>query len=156
MTATEATQELTAIRVSEAMHPGVLTCPIETPLRVAARMMATYDVHCLVVFGSEDADDEGEARAWGVLSDLDLVASALVGDLDDSTAGGAAATPVILVGGDETLIRAAQLMTEHQTAHLVVIDPDTYHPVGILSTLDIAAALAGEHVGSGPPRVERR
>ena len=46
-------------------------------------------------------------------------------------------------------------MNEHQTSHLLVLDPDTTHPVGVLSTLDVAAALSGEHVRSGPPRVER-
>ena len=50
----------------------------------------------------------------------------------------------MLISGSDTLDRAAQLMHEHQTAHLLVVDPDTIHPVGVLSTLDVAAALVGE------------
>jgi CBS domain-containing protein len=149
------THVLSEVTVADAMHPGVLTCPIETPLSVAARMMATYNVHCLVVYGSDEEHEDGEVRVWAVLSDLDLVAAALVEGADEATAGGSAGTPVVLIGGNERLTRAAQLMTEHQTAHLVVIDPDTYHPVGIVSTLDVAAALAGRDVVTGPPRVER-
>ena len=44
------------IEVAEAMHPGVLTCPLETPLRDVARMMALYRIHAVVAFG-EDTDD---------------------------------------------------------------------------------------------------
>jgi hypothetical protein len=34
-------------------------------------------------------------------------------------------------------------MAEHQTAHLVVVDPVTDEPVGILSSLDVARFMAG-------------
>ena len=146
---------LSALRVSDAMHPGVLTCPIETPLRDVARMLATYNVHCVAVFGSDEEHEDGDERPWAVVSDLDLVAAALHGGLEEHTAGGAAGSPVVLVSGSDTLERAAQLMNEHQTSHLLVLDSDTMHPVGVLSTLDVAAALVGEPVRSGPPRVAR-
>jgi CBS domain-containing protein len=42
----------------------------------------------------------------------------------------------------ETLERAAQLMNEHEITHLVVVDPSTKDPVGVLSTLDIAGVVA--------------
>jgi CBS domain-containing protein len=117
------------------MHHGVLTCAQETPLTDVAELMADHRVHCVVVSG-----DDAEAL-WGIVSDLDLVAAALVRDLDEQTAGGSAASPVLVVGPDETVERAAQLMTEHATAHLVVVDAS--QPVGVVSTLDVAAALAG-------------
>jgi CBS domain-containing protein len=34
-------------------------------------------------------------------------------------------------------------MTEHGTSHLVVVDKEALRPVGVLSTLDVAARLAG-------------
>jgi CBS domain-containing protein len=43
---------------------------------------------------------------------------------------------------DDSLEHAAQLMAEHEVTHLVVIQPHTRHPVGILSALDLAGALA--------------
>jgi CBS domain-containing protein len=148
--------ELTHARVADAMHPGVLTCPRETPLRDVARMLALYNVHCVVVFGSEEEHEDVEERPWAVVSDLDVVGAAIAGDADEHTAGGSAGSPVVLISGSDTLAHAAQLMTEYQTSHLVVVDPDTMRPVGVISTLDIAAALAGQAVRSGPPRVERR
>lgn len=146
---------LSGLFVMDAMHPGVLTCPRETPLRDVARMLASYNVHCLIVLGSEEEHEDGEQRPWAVISDLDLVGAALHPGLEDRTAAGAAASPVVVISGSDTLERASQLMHEHQTAHLLVIDPDTMHPVGVLSTLDIAGALVGQRVHSGPPRVER-
>ncbi len=136
-------QPFSETRVIDAMHPGVLTCPVETPLRDVARMMARYRVHCVVVFDErEEADSEG--ALWGVVSDLDLAAALALDEIDDRTAGGAAATPVVMIGPNETLGRAAQLMTENSTAHLVVVDPESGRPVGVLSTLDLARVAAGE------------
>lgn len=146
--------QLAQIAVADAMHPGVLTCPPETPLRDVARMLTSYNVHCIVVFGSDEEHEDGEERAWSVISDLDLVGAARGGDVDDYTAGGAAASPIVLVSSRDTLERAAQLMSEHQAAHLVAVDPVTLRPVGVLSTLDVAAALAELPVRSGPPRID--
>jgi CBS domain-containing protein len=148
--------ELADVCVADAMHPGVLTCPSETPLRDVARMLVSYAVHCIVVLGSEEEHEDGEERPWAVVSDLDLVAAALAGGLDEHTAGGVAGSPVVLISGRETLGQAAHMMSEYQTSHLLVVEPDELRPVGIVSTLDVAAALAELPVRSGPPRVERR
>jgi len=129
-------------RVAEAMHAGVLTCPVDTPLRTVARMMAAYRVHCVIVT-DHPATGAGEDKLWGVVSDLDLVGGLEAGDADERTAGEAAATPIITVSPEETLARAAQLMVEHGTTHLVVADPESGLPVGILSTLDVARVVAG-------------
>ena len=120
------------------MHRGVLTCDREASLADVARLMAKRSIHCIVV--ESDGGDGGPF--WGVVSDLDLVAAATVRDLDDQTAGGTAASPIVIVTPTETLERAAQLMTEHSTSHLVVVDVGLLEPVGVISTLDIAAALA--------------
>lgn len=124
--------------VGEVMHPGVLTCPVEAPLSEVARIMASEHVHCVVVLS--ETQDGG--LLWGVVSDLDLVAGASVRDVEEQSAGGTAASPVVTIAPDDTLLRAAQLMTEHATAHLLVVDPDSRLPVGVLSTLDVAGAVA--------------
>ena len=126
--------------VADAMHEGVFACEREAPLSEVAATMARELVHCVVV-------DSGSGEAgppWGIVSDLDVVAAALVRDLDDQSAGGSAGAPVVMVPPDETLERAAQLMTEHGTAHLIVVDRDRQRPIGVLSTLDIAASLTEE------------
>jgi CBS domain-containing protein len=126
------------IRVAGAMHRGVLTCSRDSSLEHVARLMARRRVHCVVV--SDEPDDAD--LLWGVVSDLDLVAAASVRDLDDQSAGAAAATAALTISPDEMLQRAAQLMTEHGAAHLVVVDPARRRPVGVLSTLDVAAAVS--------------
>lgn len=127
------------MRVSEVMHPRVITCDRETPLTDVARTMATERVHCVVV---ESGSGE-TGPLWGVVSDLDLVAASSVRALEDQTAGGSSASPLLMVAAAESIERAAQLMTEYGTSHLVVVDQAVAsHPVGVVSTLDLAAALA--------------
>lgn len=140
MNATSTRVDLDSISVAEAMHAGVLTCPLEASLRDVAWMMVLYRVHAIVAFG-EDTDDVDGAGLWGVVSDLDLVHAAVAGEIEDHTAGGMAATPALLIGHDDTLQHAAQVMSEHEVAHAIVVDPESSRPVGILSTLDIARVL---------------
>ena len=122
--------------VASAMNHGVLTCARDTSLAEVAGLMAGHRVHCIVVM-----DEPWEADSlWGVVSDLDLVAAASVRDLSLQTAEATAATRALTISPDETLDRAAQLMTEHGTAHLIVVD-SAHRPVGVLSTLDVAGAL---------------
>jgi CBS domain-containing protein len=127
--------------VLDAMHYGVFAVAPDTPLPVVARLMAGYRIHAIVVWG----DDAGSGGTpWGVVSDLDLVEMASAGMIDERTAGDSAVTPAVLIAPTECLARAAQLMCEHRVSHLVVTDPQTGHPTGVLSTLDIVRVLAGE------------
>lgn len=126
--------------VGDAMSRGVISCPPETPLRVVARLMATYAVHAIVVLEHTDEDDEAP-RLWAVVSDLDLVAATQL-DLDMLTAGATAVTPLVTIASDMSIANAGGLMAQYGVAHLVVIDPDTDRPIGVISTLDIARAVA--------------
>ncbi|HEY5099027.1 MAG TPA: CBS domain-containing protein [Gaiellaceae bacterium] len=131
--------------VEDAMSPGIISCPPETPLRVVARMMATFNVHAVFVFEHRDGDDD--AQLWGIVSDLDLVAAGRL-DVDQRTAGASAVTPIVAVRTDAPLVRAADLMAQHGVAHLAVVEPASGRPLGVISTLDIARAIAVEH-GAG-------
>src|SRR5262245_17207246 len=126
--------------VRDLMTEGMISCSPETPLREVARLMAVHKVHGIFVF-EEDRDDVEASRLWGLVSDLDVVAASR-GDIDRRTAGDSAVTPLVTVASNATLARAAQLMTESEASHLAVLDPTTHRPVGVLSTLDIARALA--------------
>jgi signal-transduction protein with cAMP-binding, CBS, and nucleotidyltransferase domain len=128
--------------VADAMSRGVISCPPETPLRVVARMMATYGVHAIFVFEHVDEDDEA-AQLWAVVSDLDLVAATRF-DLDTLTAGASAITPLVTVPADCSIAEAGSLMAQYGVAHLAVTDPDFERPIGVISTLDIARAVAAE------------
>lgn len=129
--------------VAQAMSPGVISCPPETPLRVVARMMATFNVHSVFVFEHQDEDDEA-TQLWGIVSDLDLVAAARL-DIDSQTAGMSAVTPIVSVVADAPLLLAAEQMAQHGVAHLAVLDPLSQRPIGVISTLDLARALAAGH-----------
>jgi CBS domain-containing protein len=125
------------------MSHGVISCPPETPLRVVAKMMATHGVHAIFVF--EHSDDE-DPQLWAVVSDLDLVAATRL-DLDTLTAGATAVTPLVSVATDCPISEAGSLMAQYGIAHLAVTDPVSRRPIGVISTLDIARAIAA---GLGP------
>ena len=137
MTAPHMHLRIGSLRVQDAMHAGVLTCDRDAPLAEVAATMSRERVHCVVV----DSGSGEWGEPWGVVSDLDVVAAATVRELDEQTAGGSAATRLLVVTPTETLDRAAQLMTEHGISHLLVVEPLDRVPVGVLSTLDIATAL---------------
>jgi CBS domain-containing protein len=123
-------------RVSDAMRHGVLTCQAETPLRVIARMMVEHRIHSVVVTNLDGVSE----TAWGIVSDIDLLRS-VPEDVDSRTASDVAGTELLTVEPGETLERAAQMMTEHEVNHMVVVSGQ--RPVGVLSSLDVAAYLAG-------------
>jgi CBS domain-containing protein len=134
-----------AATVGDAMSHGVISCAPETPLRVVARMMATYGVHAIFVFGH--VDEYGEApQLWAVVSDLDLVAATRL-DVDTLTAGETAVTPLVSVAANSSIGEAGSLMAQYGIAHLAVTDPDSRRPIGVISSLDIARAIAA---GIGP------
>jgi CBS domain-containing protein len=121
--------------VLNAVQLGLIECAADAGIGAIARAMADNTVHCVIVRGLERG-------GWGIVSDLDLMA-AMRRDLADATAGQIAATDVVVVEPRDSLEHAAQLMAEHQTAHVIVVDSVTNEPIGILSTLDVARFAAG-------------
>ena len=126
------------VRVSEAMRPGIVSCPPETPLRAVAQLMASHHIHAVVV---PEVTGDGVA-GWAIASDLDVVAAAVAGDAEALTAGDVAGHEALTVSDDEQLDRAMQRMAEHESGHLVVVGAASGRPTGILSTLDVAAVLS--------------
>jgi CBS domain-containing protein len=131
---------LAELRAIDAMHPGMISCPPETPLRTVARMMASYRVHAIVVHAHDVPLPGGDA--WGVVTDADLVRAALDNGVDVLTAKQVAATPAVIVFSSDPLERAMQLMAEHEVTHVIVVERHSGRPIGVLSTLDVARALS--------------
>ena len=128
---------LAPLRVAAVMHWGVVSCPADASLDIVAALMSAERIHCVVVV------HDGDARLlWGVVSDLDLVAAASVRPLAEQRAGGSAMRPAVTIAPSASLDIAARLMTRTGVSHLVVVDAVERRPVGILSTLDLAGALA--------------
>jgi CBS domain-containing protein len=124
------------LHVQDVMHTGILTTDPSTPLRVLARLMAERGVHAVAA-----ADPADARRPWGIVTDRD-VATAAAGAVDE-TACEAITEEVVTISAAEPLTWAARQMVGSRVSHLVVVDPATGQPTGILSTLDIAAAYAG-------------
>jgi CBS domain-containing protein len=76
-----------------------------------------------------------------VVSDIDL-AVACAGGAPQSSARELARTELITVEADDSLAHAAQLMSEHECPHLLVVEPQGGRPIGVLSALDLAGVLA--------------
>jgi CBS domain-containing protein len=131
----------TAPDVGEVMHRGLVSCPTWMPLRVVAQVMALNRVHCVVVIDYGNEADE-DASLLGIVSDRDIVDALAAGAIDDRDAGSVAVAPLLTAHPDDDLVRAAQLLAEHGASHLVVLDRSSRRPVGVLSTLDLAAAVS--------------
>jgi CBS domain-containing protein len=125
--------------VADAMHPGIMSCDGEATLTDVARMMSTNHVHCVLVEGTAEGAS-GEAPAWGIISDLDLLRAGLRANAPDA-AGDLAVRPVS-VETTTPLRDAAEIMLRERTGHAVVLHAETRLPVGVLSTLDVAGILA--------------
>lgn len=129
--------------VGDVASSGVINCAPETPLRIVARMMTTFNVHAVFVF---EQVDEGarEPELLGLVSDLDVVAAGAA-DVDMRTAGGSAVTPLVTIHADAPLAEAARLMAENGIHHLAVIDRESRRPTGVISTLDVLRSIAVEN-----------
>ena len=136
---TDYADRLARLPVRGAMQLGLFTCSPEDPVGSVAQTMADQSIHCVVVAGIARRDHAGEHLGWGIVSDLDLMA-ALCSGSPTATAGEVAGSEIVTISPRDSLALAAGLMVEHETAHLVVVSPDTGRPVGMLSTLDIARA----------------
>jgi CBS domain-containing protein len=132
--------ELRHVRVGDCMHHGIHSCSGDAPLGEVAGLMAKHRVHAVAV-----TNGDGQ-RITAIVSDLDVAAAAASGR--EPTALEAAATEPLTVSANEPMHHAAQLMVEHGVSHLVVVDPASGYPIGILSTLDIAVMYAGAMVES--------
>jgi CBS domain-containing protein len=134
---------LAHVHVHDVMNTGILSTDQGTPLRVVARLMAEQRVHAIAV-----SDPDDVRRPWGIVSTLGIaaaIADGLEPGADEPTAGEVAAgePEVVTVRSDESLETAAQIMVQHGLMHLIVVDPSSGHPTGVLSSMDVVAAYGG-------------
>jgi CBS domain-containing protein len=121
-------------RVADAMRAGVISCPSDTSMEEVARIMATNHVHAVVVSGLAGGPP------WGVATDRDMLAAA--SDAGNRLARSCLTPDPIMVKPSERLEAAIELMKVHGLTHLLVGDPKSNHPIGVLSSLDVAAIVA--------------
>lgn len=134
---------LGATKVADAMHRGIVACEPDATLVEVARIMADHRVHCLAVIGvSHEAPPCG---MWSIITDRDLLRASVRPGLATS-ARSLARQPLVSVTEQTLLSDAGELMLEHGVSHLIVVQPGTERPVGVLSTLDVAAVMASDAV----------
>jgi predicted transcriptional regulator len=126
--------------VAEFATTGILSVQPDAPLEEVAWLMANNRVHAVAVVDDNAAEPP-------VIRDVDLVAGTVSGHYQELRAGDVAGTEAVSVRGDERLDRAAQLLVQHGVTHLIIRDHRRV-PSGILSTLDIARAIAARGTAS--------
>lgn len=130
---------LAEARVSDVMHPGIVTCAPSASLSIVARTMADHRVHCVAVAGI-DPTPGVHRLTWGLITDMEILVAAHGGTLGTQAASLASAPP-LAVPDSEPLASAARVMADRSSRHLVVVGADEL-PSGIVSTLDVAEAIA--------------
>jgi CBS domain-containing protein len=121
--------------VGDAMHAGVITCRPDATLRTVAGILASHRIHAVVVTSAD------EQAPCAVVTDRDVVLGHSRSELDRLTARDAATEPTITIRADADLRHAAELMAHYGTSHVIVTERGGGRPVGILSSLDVAAAV---------------
>jgi CBS domain-containing protein len=140
--ATQVSGKSGADRVRDVMHPGVVFCVPQTPLRTVAQIVAQRRIHAVIV---SDLDMPAWKYRWGVITDLDLI-RAFGSDPLLTTADAVARSDPATIDASASLDQAARMMVEHATTHLIVVEGDPIRAVGVVSTLDLAAVM-GESKG---------
>lgn len=121
--------------VGDVATAEIVTCGADAPLEEVAWTMSVNRIHAIIV-----KDEERDQLP--VISDSDLIAAAQSGRFHELSAADIAGTEEVGVHVEDSLGRAAQLLAEHGVSHLIVRDHDGT-PVGIVSSLDLADAIAG-------------
>jgi CBS domain-containing protein len=123
------------------MTKGVESIDEDSTLAEAAKLMVQLDVGALPI---SDADD----HLVGMLTDRDIVVKALAAGMapaETSARELAQTEPVVVIGADQSVDEAIDLMMRHQIRRLPVVDDGEL--VGMLTQADISRAVANDQAG---------
>lgn len=123
--------------VRDVMHFGVISCPSETPVEEAMRLMQANRIHALVVV-------DGPGYLAGIVSQTDLLKAWQGGSDYEQIIHGPVSNvmtkSVVSCMPDMELGRAIKLLNRHSIHRLVVVEERNdgrFWPVGILSMTDL-------------------
>jgi len=124
--------------VADVMAKPVMAVELNLSAEDCAKAMAKRGVSCAVV-------TQG-GSAVGIVTERDLVSKVLAESIEAKNVlvRDIMSTPLITIGPGATLTNAAELMAQYWIRRLVVVD-STGNLVGIVTTGDIARALAEKH-----------
>lgn len=126
--------------VSDLMHEGVVSCPLDTLLPEVARKMTRADISAIVV-----VDHDGCLA--GLISRTDL---AVLYGFDEMwphlQAGQVMSSEVYTISRTTAATEAARRIHQYKVSRLIVTEPvansDKKRPIGILSISDIVRTMA--------------
>lgn len=126
--------------VRDLMHPGILTCKLDSTLGQVAVLLNQHHVHALIV---TDRDE----RVLGIISDFDLLAGEWLSSDSESlatmrtlTASDLMSHPVDSVEADVPLSEAVNQLIDKEISRLLVTENGK--PVGVISLSDFVASIA--------------
>ncbi len=124
--------------VAKVMTKQVMAVELNVNAKDCAKAMAKRGVSCAVITQS--------GSAIGIVTERDLVSKVLAETIDAKNVlvRDIMSTPLITVGPKATLTSAAEMMAQYRVRRLVVVD-ENGTLVGIVTTGDIARALAEKH-----------
>ena len=122
------------MRIREVMRTNVRTIKPSEPVSMAKELFRRYDIHHLVVV------DKGVA---GVVNDHDFA-----GARDDDPVERIMSRHVVTIGPEETIRKAAAIMTGQGIGSLPVVDDEKL--VGIVTTRDLLLLIAKGAVHPAP------
>jgi CBS domain-containing protein len=128
--------------VGDVMHHGVIACDQSMSLPAIARTMTEQQTHCVAVIGIADTIG-GESLGWRFVTGPDLLAAAVEAS-ETPTAAQLAGERMPTIESTATLRDAARVLRDERVGHLLVIEPDSEMPLGVLSTQDIIRVLGEE------------
>jgi acetoin utilization protein AcuB len=126
--------------VRDAMHEGVVTCSIDTPLRDALRTMSENGVRSIVI-------TDTDCSLTGILSQTDLFNVKLMNPdtWSDMRVADVMTRNVLTVTRDLPLNEAAKRLIENHVHRIVVVDAaDPCSAVGVLSMSDIVRDMMND------------
>jgi CBS domain-containing protein len=127
------------MRIQEIMSHPIVTCPVDSTLHHAARLMWEYDCGIIPIVG-----DDG--RLVGVVTDRDACMAAYTQGrpLSEIPIATAMAKDVVASHTSDTLEAVESLMKASQVRRVPVVDGE-YRPVGLVSINDLARLAARAH-----------
>jgi CBS domain-containing protein len=143
----ESTASLSCLTIGDVMRAEIISCRPEDTLGRVASTMVTHGIHATPLEPLTNTHPL-------IVTDLELVRAALQRP-NDTRAGDLPSEPVPTIASNASVDAAVAKMAELYVRHLLAIDPTSGRTCGVISSLDIVAALGGYPPCTVDPRPTR-
>jgi CBS domain-containing protein len=131
--------DMIGMKVHDLMVYNVITCPLETTIRGACKLMAEHNIGSIIATGDS-------RHASGIITDSDLRNKVISKGISiDNNITQIMSSPVVIINAGEYAFDAIIKMSHYGISHLVVCEGE--HMVGIISDHDLRIAIGSSPVG---------